>query len=218
MAGLTIGLFPTVLVWTPLHLLTTAGVSHASASPADPHMWYLTRALATAAYLMLTLSVLLGMLRSIARQAKERLSWIIDELHQVFSTLAMILVIGHLVTLLVDPFLPFTLSNLLLPFDEPYKPTPVRFGVLAVYGMVLLLISSWIRHRISFGLWRAIHYLSFLAFALATAHGLLSGSDGSEPWARAMYTGAASSAIFLLLMRLFSRPRASMSVQTAEQE
>ncbi len=218
MAGLTVGLIAMALKWAPPHLLTIAGVALASASPADPHMWYLTRALATAAYLMLTLSVLLGTLRSIARQAKERLSWIVDELHQVLAALALVLVIGHLLTLLVDPFLPFTVSNLLLPFAEPYRPLAVRLGVLAVYGMVVVLLSSWVRRHISYGLWRTIHYLSFLAFVLATAHGLLAGSDAGEPWARAMYTGAASSAIFLLLMRVFSRPHTSMHVQTAEHE
>lgn len=213
MVGLTVGLFTTTLRLTLLHALTTASVTSA-----DPHMWYLTRALATAAYLTLTVSILLGMLRSVARQTKERLSWIVDELHQVLSTLAMILVIGHLLTLLVDPFLPFTLSNLLLPFTEPYRPLAVRFGVLAVYGMVVLLLSSWIRRRIPYRLWRAVHYLSFLAFALATAHGLLAGSDAGEPWARAMYGGAATSVIFLFLVRVFSSPHASVSVQAAEQE
>ncbi len=218
MAGLTVGFIATALEWAPPHLLTTAGVALASASSADPHMWYLTRALATAAYLMLTASVLLGMLRSIARQAKERLSWVVDELHQVLATLAMVLVIGHLLTLLVDPFLPFTVSNLLLPFAEPYRPFAVQLGVLAVYGMVVVLLSSWVRRRVPYSLWRTIHYLSFLAFVLATAHGLLAGSDAGEPWARAMYGGAASSTIFLLLMRVFSKPRTSMHVQTAEHE
>lgn len=218
MAGLTVGLFTMVLKQAPLYLLTTSDASRASASSADPQMWYLTRALATAAYLMLTISVLLGMFRSIARQNKERLSWVIDELHQVMSTLAMVLVIGHLLTLLVDPFLPFTLSNLLLPFAEPYRPLAVRLGVLAVYGMVALLLSSWARQRIPYGLWRTIHYLSFLAFVLATAHGLLAGSDAGEPWAHAVYAAAASSVIFLLLVRVFSGPHASMPTQATEQE
>ena len=212
MAGLTVRLLAAVVMLAPLHLRAVASFSHALA--ADPQIWYLTRALATAAYLMLTISVLLGMLRSVARQSRERLSWIIDELHQVLATLALVLVLGHLWTLLVDPFLPFTLSNLLLPLGEPYKPLPVRFGVLAFYGMVLLLLSSWIRRWIPYGIWRSIHYLSFLMFVLATAHGLLAGSDASEPWARAVYTGAAVSVLFMSLMRIFARnPASSQAVQ-----
>jgi methionine sulfoxide reductase heme-binding subunit len=212
MAGLTIRLLAAVVRLAPLHLRTGAAFSHALA--VDPQMWYLTRALATAAYLMLTIAVLLGMLRSVARQSRERLSWIIDELHQVLSTLALVLVLGHLWTLLVDPFLPFTLSNLLLPLGEPYNPLPVRFGVLAFYGMVLLLLSSWIRRWIPYGIWRSIHYLSFLMFVLATAHGLLAGSDASEPWARAVYAGAAASVLFMSLMRIFARsPASSQAVQ-----
>lgn len=209
MAGLTVQLLAGVVRQAPLELRSGRMFSQMTAT-ADPLMWYLTRALATAAYLMLTVSVMLGMLRSIARQNRERLSWVIDELHQVFSTLAWVLVLGHLVTLLIDPFLPFTLSNLLLPFDEPYRPLPVQLGVLAFYSMVLILFSSWIRRWIPYKTWRGLHYVSFLAFVLATAHGFWAGSDAGEPWAHAVYAGAAASVLFMSLMRFFSGKRASV--------
>ena len=203
MAGLTVHMLVVVVGQAPLDLQVGRGVSHATVS-ADPLMWYLTRALATAAYLMLAVGVMLGMLRSIARQNRERLSWIVDELHQVVSTLAMVLVLGHLVTLLIDPFLPFSLSNLLLPLAEPYKPLPVRLGVLALYGMVLLSLSSWIRRWIPYKLWRNVHYVSFLMFVLVTAHGILAGSDAGEPWANAVYVGTGASVAFMALMRIFA--------------
>lgn len=211
MAGLTVQLLAGMVRQVPLELHTGRIVASATET-ADPHMWYLTRAMAIAAYLMLAVSVMLGMLRSIARQNRERLSWVIDELHQVFATLAALLVLGHLVTLLLDPFLPFTLSNLLLPLAEPYKPYPVRFGVLAVYGMVLLLFSSWIRRWIPYRTWRGLHYVSFLVFVLVTAHGYLAGSDASEPWSHAIYVGAGASVAFMSLMRVFTGK--SASVQT----
>src|SRR5215467_10683183 len=112
--------------------------------------WYLTRAMAVSAYLALSFSVILGMLRAVARKASERLSWVVDELHQFIATLAGVFVAGHLVTLKLDPFMPFSLVNLLLPVAEPYKPTAVAFGVFCLYATVLLLLSSWLRRRIRY--------------------------------------------------------------------
>lgn len=194
MAGLTIA-----LMWT-----TAPPVPALAAAASSPTLWYVTRATATAAYVMLSLSVLLGMVRSISRQTGERLTWIVDELHQVVATLALVLVGMHLLSLLLDPFLPFTLTNLLVPLTEPYRPLAARLGVLAVYGMVLVSVSSWLRRRITFGAWRGIHYFSLVTFALATAHGFLAGSDAAEPWMRGLYAGAAGAFVFLLLVRLFA--------------
>jgi DMSO/TMAO reductase YedYZ heme-binding membrane subunit len=96
---------------------------------------------------------------------------------------------------------------MLLPGDQPYRPLGVNVGVFAFYTMTLLLLSSWLRRHISYKWWRALHYFSFVAFALVTAHGLLAGSDAEEAWLRALYLGASFGVGFLVLMRLFSRAR-----------
>ncbi len=183
--------------------------SAARAAEAGPTLWYLTRATAVAAYVALTFSVILGMLRTVGRQASERVSWRIDELHQVMAVLSGALVAAHLVSILFDSFIPFTLGDLLLPFSEPYREPYTRLGVFAMYAMVLVLLSSWLRRRISYKAWRSIHYVSFVAFALATAHGFFTGSDADEPWMRAVYGAAAAIVIFLILVRIFAGAPAS---------
>jgi methionine sulfoxide reductase heme-binding subunit len=183
-----------------------AVVSHllAGSVTSGPLLWYLTRATAFAAYLTLTAAVALGMLRTVARRAGERLSWVVDELHQFISALALLLVLAHLLSIFLDPFITFTAANLLLPLDEPYRPLAVRLGVFAFYGLLLVLISSWVRRRLRYGTWRALHYLGFVTFALATAHGVLAGSDAGEPWMRGVYVGAGSAVAFLTLVRLLA--------------
>lgn len=195
------------------HALMLATVSAKASSIASPTMWYLTRMMAVAAYVTLTLSVVFGMLRSIARTAGERLTWIVDELHQFLATLTGVLIAGHLITLTLDPFLPFSVLNLLEPVNEPYRPLAVGLGVAAMYAMVALLLSSWLRRHLSYRFWRGLHYVSFAAFALVTVHGLLAGSDAREVWMSGLYAGAAGSIGFLVLMRLFgSSPSAKKSV------
>ncbi len=174
---------------------------------ASPMMWYLTRALAVAAYILLTVSVLIGALRSVASQARERVSWVVDELHQFVAALATLLVLGHLATLLVDPYLPFSVKNVFLPLNEPYRPFAVILGVLAFYVMVALLLSSWFRSFMPYWVWRAVHYLSFVAFILVTAHGLLAGSDAGESWMHGIYVGSAAGVGFVTLFRLLGSQR-----------
>jgi methionine sulfoxide reductase heme-binding subunit len=194
--------FGSLLIPFMAHMVTGAQTA-VEASSSSPTLWYLTRAMAVSAYLALSFSVILGMLRSVARKASERLSWVVDELHQFIATLAGLFVLGHLVTLKFDSFMPFSLINLLLPVAEPYKPMAVAFGVFGLYAMVLLLVSSWLRRRLRYSWWRGIHYVSFVAFALVTLHGWLAGSDSSEPWMRAIYAASAASVTFLILVRLF---------------
>jgi predicted ferric reductase len=189
-------------------------VSLAAAATTSPTLWYLTRTTAVAAYVTLTFSVMLGLLRSIARTSAEHLSWIVDELHAFAATLAGLFVFGHLLTIKLDSFVVFSLRDLLVPGQGPYRPVAVNIGIFALYVMALTLISSWVRRFIPYRFWRAIHYLSFLTFALVTLHGWLAGSDANEPWLRALYVGGAAAVTFLVVVRLFARPK--MSKQPAE--
>ncbi|HKW20647.1 MAG TPA: hypothetical protein VJO13_04665 [Ktedonobacterales bacterium] len=197
MAGLTI--LPWAGIASHLPSLASAATS--------PTLWYLTRTTAVAAYVALTFSVMLGLLRTIARSSAEHLSWAVDELHSFVATLAGLLVFGHLLTIKLDTFVIFSLRDLLVPGQGPYRPVAVNIGIFALYVMAFALLSSWIRRFIPYRFWRALHYLSFLAFALVTIHGWLAGSDTNEPWLRALYVGGAAAVTFLTIMRLFARPR-----------
>lgn len=181
-----------------------SSVLAAASASVSPLLWYLTRATAVAAYVVLSLSAMLGMLRGVARNAGERLSWVTDELHQTLATLFFGLVLLHLITLIFDPFLPFSIANILLPVNEPYKPFGVDLGVLALYTLVVVIFSSWVRRMIPYRFWRGLHFASFATFVLVTLHGILAGSDASQPWMRGIYAGAGCAVGFLVVMRWFT--------------
>lgn len=173
---------------------------------ADPTLWYVTRAAAVSAYVLLALTTNLGIVRSLTTQIGERVSWVLDELHQFLALLAGAFVLLHLLTLLLDPFISFTPANLLLPFAQPYRTLATDLGVLGLYALGVVLVSSWLRRRISRGVWRGLHYLGFAAFFLVTIHGLLAGADAGQAWMRALSFGFGSSTVFLILMRVIPRP------------
>ena len=204
-------LAPLVISWS-VHGGSTLAVAAAQSSEV---LWYLTRMSAVSAYLVLTLAAFLGMARGIARTASEHLPWTVDELHQVLATIFGGLVLVHLVTLYYHTFIPFSLVNFLVPGSQPYRPLAVNMGVLGLYGLVVVLVSSWFRRRLSYRLWRRLHYVSFVTFVLVTLHGLLAGSDAGEPWMRAVYFGASAAVGFLVLMRLLTLLRRAPSTEAS---
>jgi predicted ferric reductase len=167
--------------------------------------WYLTRATATAAYVVLAVLVSLGLLRSTARISGGRISWVVDEVHQFLGTAFGVLVGLHLLTLLLDPFILFTPVNFILPINEPYSPLAVSFGVVALWTTIVILASSWLRRHLPYRFWRLLHYAGFATFTLVTLHGLFAGSDTSTFWATAMYGCSAAVISFLVLRRLLTR-------------
>ena len=186
-----------------------ARLTAASNPNADPTLWYLTRAAALSAYVLLVVTVDVGILRSIASSLRVRVSWALDELHQFVALLTGAFVALHLLFLLFDAYLPFSLANLLIPLDQPFKPLPVDFGVLGFYALAVVLVSSWMRRSISYRTWRTLHYLTYALFVLVTLHGIYAGSDSAFPWTHALYIGAAASVAFLTAIRLLVRPGGS---------
>src|SRR5690348_3655534 len=122
----------------------------------DPTLWYVTRAAAISAYLLLALTAAMGLLRSILRSARAGsagLRWLIDEVHQYAAALAAIFIVLHLGSLLFDPVVPFALVNLLVPIAEPYRPLATNLGVFGLYVLGAVLLSSWMRRSLSYGFW-----------------------------------------------------------------
>src|SRR5258708_1230209 len=177
------------------------------ATNADPFYWYLTRDLAISAYLALTLTVLFGLAISLARVPAERVIWHIQDLHSTFATLTGVLLVGHMLTLLLDAYLPFSLANLLLPLQQPVHTITVDLGVLSFYGLLSLLLSSWFRKRLPYAVWRIIHYVSFATFLAVTVHGWLTGSDSATIWMQGLYLGCTLAVGVLLAARIFISPQ-----------
>ncbi len=128
--------------------------------------------------------------------------WRVLDLHQVLTLTMVAMVVLHLVTLLLDPFITFGVFNLLWPFGEPYSQLAVALGVLGLYAMLVVTISSWLRQFLSYRVWHLTHFISYLGFVLLTLHGILGGTDTTTPWMLAMYITSVLAIGMLTLVRL----------------
>ncbi len=108
----------------------------------------------------------------------------------------------HAVTLLLDSYIGFSPSQILVPFTSSYRPVAVALGIMALYGAIAIYASFYLKRWTGHAAWRAIHYGSFGIFALASYHGILSGADTSKPWMLALYLGAIAAVVSLLMYRI----------------
>jgi predicted ferric reductase len=183
-------------VWLP-------GLS-ASLLGSDPKAaWYLARVSGLVAYGLLWLAMLSGLLIT-SRTAK---LWpggpLAFDLHQHTSLLALAFSLFHGLVLLGDQYIGYTLVEVLVPFaSTAYKPRAVGAGQVALYVLALVALSFYVKQQLGRQVWRLIHFASFALFALALAHGIVSGSDGGAWWAQALYWLSGGSVLFLTVYRV----------------
>jgi predicted ferric reductase len=146
-------------------------------APQPKAWWYLSRASGLASYALLSISMLLGLLLS-TRLAKEwpggATAFVI---HEHMAILGLAFGLFHALVLLGDRHTTFTLAEILLPFGACYRPLAVGMGQIALYGMAVLVGTSYVRKRIGQRVWRWIHFGSFAVFVLASAHAVVVGTD-----------------------------------------
>lgn len=139
--------------------------------------WYIARSGGIIAWVLLAISMFWGLALSSRFLGKRpKPNWMLD-LHRFVGGLATVFTLVHVVALMLDTYVGFSLANVLVPFTGSYHPLAVGWGVIAMYFLIAVEITSLLRKKLSKRAWRATHYLSFPLFALASLHGLQAGSD-----------------------------------------
>lgn len=138
--------------------------------------WYAIRATGTIAYLLLYLSVLIGLFSQVQKKRKKKINGVIY-LHETLSDWALILVCGHLGILMIDTFIGFKLSDLFIPFSSSYKTIPMALGTISLYFLIITIITSKMRKKIGYLKWRKLHALNPILYMMVTIHGLWIGTD-----------------------------------------
>jgi hypothetical protein len=162
--------------------------------------WYTARAGGIVAWALLAASVIWGLwLSGRVRPLGARPAWILD-LHRFLGGLATIFVGVHVASILLDSYTSIGLTDVLVPFTSPWHPLALAWGVVAMYVLLAVELTSLARHRLPQRLWRVLHVASLPLFVLASIHYVAAGTDASNPASLAAI-GVATSAIVLLFVR-----------------
>lgn len=170
----------------------------------DPTYWVLARAAGLTAYALLTCSVLFGLvLRSRPFGKKVKAPTMLD-IHRLTALLALSALAAHGLGLLLDTTVRIDIVGLFVPGRIPYRPLWTGVGIVTAELTVIVAASFRFRKRIGMKNWRRLHWVTYGLFAGATAHGLLSGSDSSRPWAQLVYLVAIGAVVLATTWRILT--------------
>lgn len=167
--------------------------------------WDVARAGGFTAFGLLTLSVAIGLALSLRLQSGNWPRIINSELHNFLTLLALIFTSVHVLAVWVDPFTNFGWNEVFIPFASHYRSIWMALGIVAFYTGIAIGISTWLRPRIGYKLWRSLHTFTLVLFGLVVVHGIATGSDTQTWWSAALYAGSVLLVGTLLWMRL-SKP------------
>ena len=164
-------------------------------------LWILLRAAGIGAYAALFLAVVWGLISSTGVVTRRVSKPAGNRFHAVMGASGLLLLAMHVVLLVVHEYMPFGVLDVIVPLRATYRPVAVGLGIVAMYAIVLIMTSSWIKKHLSTAVWRGIHVLAVPAFILALLHGVFSGTDTQRPDMLVLYGSSGIVVLFLVLVR-----------------
>ena len=155
-----------------------------------------------AAYIMLFSVVAGGMMLSVKwipdRRRNEFLSC-----HRLLSLAAIVMVLIHGVAFFIGKYDYLSLTDVLLPFGAKHHPWEIAAGIIAVYTMVIIVISSVhsIMKSMGWQKWRIAHYLAFPCYFLSLWHSAALANPSHLMFLSFFYPATASVVIALALLQ-----------------
>lgn len=209
----TVGPMNSLRLPAPLQALLFASMSAFSVSllmqlwtgagQADqPVIWWAGRASGFLAYGALGLSMLFGLAVSSKGAGGLLPRKAMMELHQQWTLSAVVATVVHVFTLVFHAESGVTPWAAVIPFSSARLTGPVALGTFALFGIAILVGSSWLRTHLPYSAWRAIHGLAFGTMILALVHGWTAGTDTSSPGAQWLYVATLGVLIGALTTRL----------------
>ena len=164
-------------------------------------LWYLDRGTGIVLLVLFTIVVVLGVLTRRGARPGGTPVFVVATLHRNASLLATALLAVHVTTAVLDSYAPIRLVDALVPFVSQYRPLWLGLGAVALDLLIALMLTSLLRVRIGIRRWRAVHWLSYLAWPVAVLHGLGTGTDTPSSWALLITGGCVLAVVVSIVLR-----------------
>ena len=146
------------------------------------YLWYITRASGIVTLVLLTLTMVLGLVTTSRARARNWPGFAQQDLHRRISIMAVVFLGIHVLTSIFDTYVHIGWFAVAVPFASPYSRFWVGLGTLALDLMVAVFASSLLRTHLRPGTWRGIHWLAYASWPIALAHTFGLGTDSRERW------------------------------------
>ena len=183
----------------------------------NPHLWwYLSRSTGIVAWLMLTASVLWGIVLASDLFPRWRGNASLLSMHRWLAGLTIFFIAGHLVTLLFDTYAKLRVVDLLVPYSSSWRPSALAVGIVALYLLVAVEVTALAMKHLAKRWWRDIHIVSYVVFWGVTIHAALAGTDASQPLYTLTAIAALSAVTFAASYRALSHHLPKRKARTGE--
>jgi sulfoxide reductase heme-binding subunit YedZ len=167
-----------------------------------PLLWYVNRGTGVVLMGLLTVVTVLGIAARRTRAGGRLPGFVAPALHRNLSVLALALLAVHASSAVLDEFVDIRWWQAWVPWSLSYRPWWLGLGIVASDLVIAAAVSSALRTRLGHRAWRTIHWTTYLSWLLGMIHGLGTGTDVGEPWARLVYVVSAACVGLALLVRL----------------
>lgn len=175
--------------------------------------WYLMRAAGLTAWVALTATLVLGAVVSghmTDRRGARR--WILD-LHPYLGGVGLAALGLHIVAAVADSSVDIGWIAAVVPGASGWNPAAIALGVLGVWLLVAVEVTSLARRALSRRTWHGIHLLSYGAAWLMALHAAFAGTDVRNPIVAGLGLVLVSSATIVAMLRAWG-PSSSRSERT----
>jgi sulfoxide reductase heme-binding subunit YedZ len=185
------------LLTTSLTMATKPGLM------SDPALlWYANRGTGFVLLVMLTFSMMMGVLATARVSPRLWPRMLSQGLHRNVALLSFTFLTVHVVTAVLDSFVDIKWWYAFVPFQGTYEPLWLGLGTVSVDLMIAVTLTSVLRHRMSHRPWRVIHITAYGAWGMGIIHGLQIGTDASTVWGTAMSYGCIAAVFVTILARV----------------
>jgi methionine sulfoxide reductase heme-binding subunit len=166
-------------------------------------LWYASRATGLVCLLLLSASVVLGLLGAGRFATRSWPRFVLGALHRNVSLLIVVFLAVHIATAITDPYAGIGWISAVVPFSSSYHPLWLGLGAVAFDLLLALIVTSLLRTRLSLRAWRAVHWTAYGCWPAALVHGIgIGGTDRTQPWVLALDAVAVASVVGALVWRL----------------
>ncbi len=170
----------------------------------DEALWALGRGTGITALAFLTVSLALGIATRSGRRLVVLPRFAVADVHRFAALAGTLLVALHVGLLFFDPYAQLRLVDFVVPFLGAYRPLWLGLGTLAFDVLIVVIVSSVLRHRLGLSIFRALHWTTYALWPTALAHALGNGTDAGRQWFLAFAGCCALAVAAALVWRLRS--------------
>ena len=98
-------------------------------------------------------------------------------IHRFLAYITIAAIALHVAVLLFIHRVVFRVVDVLFPIHSPLQPVQNTLGAIALYVLLVVLVTSLLRVQIGRGLWKSLHYLVYPAGVLLFIHGVFTDSE-----------------------------------------